>query len=57
MEVKYPMDIVNGDKEMPCEKIPLQRNFLVDAILDITLKYAGHRRIVFSAFDPYVCIM
>ncbi|XP_072016732.1 glycerophosphocholine phosphodiesterase GPCPD1-like isoform X2 [Amphiura filiformis] len=57
VEVKYPMDIVEGSKEMPHEKHPLERNTLVDAIINILMKYGGKRRIILCAFDPQVCIM
>ncbi len=35
----------------------IDKNLYVDRILDIVLTKAGSRRIVFSSFDPDICVM
>lgn len=35
----------------------IDRNLYIDCILDVVLKYANKRRIVFSCFDPDICTM
>uniref|UniRef100_A0A0N5AG98 Glycerophosphocholine phosphodiesterase GPCPD1 n=1 Tax=Syphacia muris TaxID=451379 RepID=A0A0N5AG98_9BILA len=54
VEVKYPMMQKNGLHE--CENY-FEHNEYLDLILSEVLTYAGDRRIVFSSFDPDICIL
>lgn len=38
-------------------EVTVDRNLYVDCILDVVMKKAGQRRIVFSCFDPDICTM
>ncbi|XP_071820202.1 glycerophosphocholine phosphodiesterase GPCPD1-like [Apostichopus japonicus] len=53
IEVKYPMTDEYGNQESEAGN----RSHLLDSLLDVVYKYASKRRIVFSAFDPDLCIM
>lgn len=54
VEVKYPMMQKNGLHE--CENY-FEHNEYLDLILSDVLTYAEDRRIVFSSFDPDICIL
>ena len=54
VEIKYPTEI----SERSMRKLPVfEMNMYVDAILKTIMDTAGDRRIVFSTFDPDVCVM
>lgn len=55
IEVKYPMEVVNGEHELD---VPyFEKNLFVDRILQTVLEHGGKRRIVFLTFEPDICIM
>lgn len=54
IEIKYPMMLIDGENE--CENY-FERNAFLDIILANVLSQAGSRRIVFSSFDPDICMM
>ncbi|KAI1710854.1 glycerophosphoryl diester phosphodiesterase family domain-containing protein [Ditylenchus destructor] len=53
IEIKYPMVMKNGEHE--CKNF-FERNEYVDIIVADVLNYGGERRIVFSSFDPDICL-
>ncbi|KRZ40964.1 putative glycerophosphocholine phosphodiesterase GPCPD1 -like protein T05H10.7 [Trichinella pseudospiralis] len=53
IEVKYPQKLVYGYNN---ENYP-ERNIYVDAIVNSVLENAGQRKIIFSSFDPDICLM
>jgi len=53
IEVKYP-----SDEKMVEERLTWRsRNALVDATLDVVFRKAGARSIMFSSFDPDICVL
>lgn len=54
VEIKYPQEKVDGEFE---EINFYDRNKYVDIILRVVMRTAGHRRVVFSSFDPDICIL
>ncbi|CAD5210167.1 unnamed protein product [Bursaphelenchus okinawaensis] len=54
IEVKYPMGYLQGGHE--CENY-FEPNLCLDIILADVMNTAGNRRIMFSSFDPDVCLM
>jgi len=54
VEIKFPMVQIDGVNE--CENY-FEHNEFVDAILKDVFTHASTRRIVFSSFDPDVCMM
>lgn len=54
VEIKYPQEKVDGEFE---EINFYDRNKYVDIILRVVMRAAGHRRVVFSSFDPDICIL
>uniref|UniRef100_A0A1I7RPJ2 Glycerophosphocholine phosphodiesterase GPCPD1 n=2 Tax=Bursaphelenchus xylophilus TaxID=6326 RepID=A0A1I7RPJ2_BURXY len=54
IEVKYPMGYLQGGHE--CENY-FEPNECLDIILADVLNNAGTRRIMFSSFDPDICLM
>ena len=54
IEMKYPLQ-ENIDKQA-LHHIP-ERNDYVDSILNVVFSCAGERKIIFSSFDPDVCIL
>lgn len=54
VEVKYPMGLLQGGHE--CENY-FEPNEFLDIILAEVLNHAGQRRIMFSSFDPDICLM
>ncbi|KAG5675667.1 hypothetical protein PVAND_005554 [Polypedilum vanderplanki] len=55
IEIKSAQPLEDGTLED--EHLSIDKNLYVDSILDVVLAKAGKRRIVFSCFDPDVCIM
>ncbi|KAJ8038845.1 Glycerophosphocholine phosphodiesterase GPCPD1 [Holothuria leucospilota] len=55
VEIKYPMKDEHGNKETISDV--LDRNLVVDAVMDVIYKYGGARQILFSTFDPDLCVM
>lgn len=56
IEVKWSQKLHDGTMEEEFEH-SVDRNLYVDCILDVVLRKAANRRIVFSCFDPDICTM
>lgn len=54
VELKWTMELDDGTFEL---NNPFDMNTYVDKVLEVVLKYAGERRIVFSCFNPDICTM
>ncbi|XP_046404037.1 glycerophosphocholine phosphodiesterase GPCPD1-like isoform X1 [Ischnura elegans] len=54
VEIKWTMQLKDGTYEL---YHPFDLNLYVDLILETTLKHGGHRKIVFSCFNPDICSM
>ena len=54
IEIKWSQELIDGTTE---SLNTVDRNLYVDCILDVVLRKAGNRRIVFSCFDPDICTM
>jgi glycerophosphodiester phosphodiesterase len=53
IEIKYPLE-----EEMEEDALHfVDRNTYVDKILEVVFEHAGERPLVFSSFDPHVCLM
>lgn len=55
IEIKSAQQLEDGTLEDNSSSI--DKNLYVDCILEVVLAKAGKRRIVFSSFDPDICIM
>lgn len=55
IEIKWNMQYHDGTHEM--DRINKNPNLYLDCILDVVLTKAGSRRVVFSCFDPDICVM
>eukprot|EP01133_Synstelium_polycarpum_P004303 gene4303-5026_t len=53
IEIKYP-DI---EKETELRLNNVSRNAYVDAILAVVFEHAGNRQVMFSSFDPDICVI
>lgn len=56
IEVKSSMELEDGSVEDTSAHY-VDTNLYVDCILDVVLAHGGSRRIVFSCFDPDICVM
>ncbi|XP_068621611.1 glycerophosphocholine phosphodiesterase GPCPD1-like [Battus philenor] len=54
IELKWTMELNDGSFEL---NNPFDMNVYVDKVLEVVLKHAGERRIVFSCFNPDICTM
>ncbi|XP_022123685.2 glycerophosphocholine phosphodiesterase GPCPD1 isoform X1 [Pieris rapae] len=54
IELKWTMELKDGTFEL---NNPFDMNTYVDKVLEVVLKYASNRRIVFSCFNPDICTM
>ncbi|XP_047041753.1 glycerophosphocholine phosphodiesterase GPCPD1 isoform X2 [Helicoverpa zea] len=54
VELKWTMELKDGTFEL---NNPFDMNTYVDKVLEVILKHAGDRRIVFSCFNPDICTM
>ncbi|KAK4880391.1 hypothetical protein RN001_008537 [Aquatica leii] len=54
IEIKWTMQLDDGSYEL---KDPIDMNVYVDTVLEVVLKHAGNRKIIFSSFNPDVCTM
>ncbi|XP_075992154.1 glycerophosphocholine phosphodiesterase GPCPD1-like isoform X2 [Anticarsia gemmatalis] len=54
VELKWTMELKDGTFEL---NNPFDMNTYVDKVLEVVLKHAGERRIVFSCFNPDICTM
>ncbi|XP_043276191.1 glycerophosphocholine phosphodiesterase GPCPD1-like isoform X2 [Venturia canescens] len=54
IEIKWNMQLKDGTFEL---NHPFDLNTYLDIILKVTLEYGGDRKIVFSSFNPDICIM
>ncbi|KAG6446286.1 hypothetical protein O3G_MSEX004390 [Manduca sexta] len=54
VELKWTMEMNDGTFEL---NNPFDMNTYVDKVLEVVLKHAGERRIVFSCFNPDICTM
>ena len=54
IEIKYPTEIQHSALRALPE---FEMNAYIDVILKVVFDYAGPRRIIFSCFDPDVCVM
>ncbi|CAH2066525.1 unnamed protein product, partial [Iphiclides podalirius] len=54
IELKWTMELNDGTFEL---NNPFDMNVYVDKVLEVVLKHAGERRIVFSCFNPDICTM
>ncbi|RVE40680.1 hypothetical protein evm_014669, partial [Chilo suppressalis] len=54
VELKWTMEMDDGTFEL---NNPFDMNTYVDKVLEVVLKNAGGRRIVFSCFNPDICTM
>lgn len=52
VEIKWGTQLEDGTYELD---YPIDVNIYMDSILDVIMKYAGQRRIVFSCFNADVC--
>lgn len=52
IEIKWGTELEDGTYEVD---YPIDINFYMDTILDVVLKFADQRRIIFSCFDADVC--
>ncbi|CAG9853844.1 unnamed protein product [Phyllotreta striolata] len=52
IEIKWTMQMNDGTYEL---YHPTDLNLYLDTILDVVLRYAGDRRIIFSCFNPDIC--
>lgn len=52
IEIKWTMELKDGTYEL---YHPTDLNLYLDTILDVVLRYAGDRRIIFSCFNPDIC--
>jgi hypothetical protein len=52
VEVKYPDEDAEARELGTCE-----RNRLVDRVLQVVFSCAGKRRVLFSSFDPAICLL
>ncbi|XP_017120494.1 glycerophosphocholine phosphodiesterase GPCPD1 [Drosophila elegans] len=57
IEIKWPQMTSERRWESGSFKPTFDRNFYVDTILELVLKNAGQRRIVFCSFDADICAM
>ncbi|XP_016959831.1 glycerophosphocholine phosphodiesterase GPCPD1 [Drosophila biarmipes] len=57
IEIKWPQMTNSRRWERDSFKPTFDRNFYVDTILELVLKNAGKRRIVFCSFDADICAM
>jgi glycerophosphocholine phosphodiesterase GPCPD1 len=55
IEIKSAQELEDGTSESTSSAI--DKNLYVDSILEVVLAKANKRRIVFSSFDPDICIM
>lgn len=55
VEIKWNMELEDGSHEM--DRVNKNPNHYLDCILDVILRKAANRRIVFSCFDPDICTM
>ncbi|XP_064548825.1 glycerophosphocholine phosphodiesterase GPCPD1 [Drosophila montana] len=56
IEIKWSQRLQDGRMEEEFEHV-VDRNLYIDCILDVVLRKAASRRIVFSCFDPDICTM
>ncbi|KAH8392587.1 hypothetical protein KR215_012159 [Drosophila sulfurigaster] len=56
IEIKWSQRLQDGRMEEEFEHV-VDRNLYIDCILDVVLRKAGQRRLVFSCFDPDICTM
>lgn len=56
IEIKWSQRLADGRMEEEFEHV-VDRNLYIDCILDVVLRKAGSRRVVFSCFDPDICTM
>ncbi|GBP11886.1 Glycerophosphocholine phosphodiesterase GPCPD1 [Eumeta japonica] len=54
VELKWTMELNDGTFEL---NNPFDMNTYVDKVLEVVLKHADQRRIVFSCFNPDICTM
>ncbi|XP_031343749.1 glycerophosphocholine phosphodiesterase GPCPD1-like isoform X2 [Photinus pyralis] len=54
VEIKWTMQLHDGSYEL---KDPVDINTYVDTILEVVIKHAGNRKIIFSSFNADVCTM
>ncbi|XP_071557921.1 glycerophosphocholine phosphodiesterase GPCPD1 isoform X1 [Temnothorax nylanderi] len=54
IEIKWTMQLKDGTFEL---NHPFDLNMYLDIILKVVLEYGGHRKIVFSSFNPDICAM
>lgn len=52
IEIKWTMKLQDGTYEL---YHPTDLNLYLDTILEVVLRYAGERRIIFSCFNPDIC--
>ncbi|KAH8271740.1 hypothetical protein KR044_003404 [Drosophila immigrans] len=56
IEIKWSQRLQDGRMEEEFEHV-VDRNLYIDCILDVVLRKAANRRVVFSCFDPDICTM
>ncbi|KAL2750907.1 glycerophosphocholine phosphodiesterase GPCPD1 isoform X4 [Vespula maculifrons] len=54
IEIKWTMQLKDGTFEL---NHPFDLNMYLDTILKVVLEYGGDRKIVFSSFNPDICVM
>lgn len=54
IEVKWTMQLSDGSYEL---NNPVDTNLYLDTILEVVLKHAGTRKVIFSCFNPDICSM
>lgn len=55
IEIKWNMEFHDGRHEI--DRVNKNPNLYLDCILDVVLTKAADRRVVFSCFDPDICVM
>lgn len=54
VEIKWTMQLRDGSFEL---NNPVDVNLYLDTILEVVLKHAGTRKVIFSCFNPDICSM
>jgi glycerophosphodiester phosphodiesterase len=55
IEMKYPMLHESEEEEM--DQYAVELNTFVDTVLQVVYDHSNQRRIVFSSFNPDICLM
>ncbi|KFD55213.1 hypothetical protein M513_03854 [Trichuris suis] len=56
IEIKYPQKM-ESQQDPEGAQHAMERNLYMDRILEVVLKLADQRNVIFSSFDPEICLM